>query len=281
MRTWIKVLLVFTIVLTLSMCMGIDLLPFEALALVTFGWVAFVVRVLPQVTINSGGLVMAVLALGTSAMLAHSIGSWFWNPSHAERPWRFKWTAMFLAMVAMMFAAGISVVAITHQTIWLVRNPGPWLKYEFIKERANRVKCASNMRQIGQAIELYAKKNEGHYPDALPVLVATTDLNPEVFVCPSGNQDKAVGANMEEILEQLTKPEHMSYIYVGKGMTTSTPGDTIVVYESPRNHEEEGGNVLYADGHAEWCNAKQLQEIISQAQTRPAPQTPPATRPAK
>jgi prepilin-type N-terminal cleavage/methylation domain-containing protein len=32
------------------------------------------------------------------------------------------------------------------------------------RETANRVKCASNMRQIGQAILLYANDNKGAYP---------------------------------------------------------------------------------------------------------------------
>lgn len=32
------------------------------------------------------------------------------------------------------------------------------------RETANRVKCASNLRQIGQAIQLYANDNKGSYP---------------------------------------------------------------------------------------------------------------------
>src|SRR5829696_4460361 len=32
------------------------------------------------------------------------------------------------------------------------------------RETANRVKCGSNMRQIGQAILLYSNENKGNYP---------------------------------------------------------------------------------------------------------------------
>src|SRR5437762_6362182 len=32
------------------------------------------------------------------------------------------------------------------------------------RERANRVKCLSNLRQIGQAQQIYAFDNKGHYP---------------------------------------------------------------------------------------------------------------------
>src|SRR3954464_10490645 len=32
------------------------------------------------------------------------------------------------------------------------------------RETANRVKCGSNLRQIGQAMMLYANENQGSYP---------------------------------------------------------------------------------------------------------------------
>ena len=35
------------------------------------------------------------------------------------------------------------------------------------RETANRVKCASNLRQIGQAILLYSNENKGLYPRTL------------------------------------------------------------------------------------------------------------------
>ena len=41
------------------------------------------------------------------------------------------------------------------------------------RETANRVKCASNLRQIGQAILLYANENKGAYPRTLYASVAS------------------------------------------------------------------------------------------------------------
>jgi prepilin-type N-terminal cleavage/methylation domain-containing protein/prepilin-type processing-associated H-X9-DG protein len=96
------------------------------------------------------------------------------------------------------------------------------------RETANRVKCGSNMRQIGQAILLYANENKGDYPrtiytpnngvvykvdgsnggatrdpfqppgstnindigQAIFLLIRTQDITPEVFVCPSSNYEK-------------------------------------------------------------------------------------------
>ena len=41
------------------------------------------------------------------------------------------------------------------------------------RETANRVKCASNLRQIGQAILLYANENKGNYPRTITSLTTT------------------------------------------------------------------------------------------------------------
>jgi len=93
------------------------------------------------------------------------------------------------------------------------------------RETANRVKCASNLRQIGQAVLLYSNDNKGAYPRSLAasgtnvtptwgtnatntdpfltngpspndvtaglfLLLRTQDITPEVFTCPSSNAEK-------------------------------------------------------------------------------------------
>src|SRR3954451_21165299 len=95
------------------------------------------------------------------------------------------------------------------------------------RETANRVKCASNLRQIGQALLMYSNDNKGAYPRtmlstaagtpftptwgtgatnsdpflangpsnndvtaALFLLLRTQDITPEVFTCPSSNAEK-------------------------------------------------------------------------------------------
>src|SRR5215213_8253646 len=40
------------------------------------------------------------------------------------------------------------------------------------REQSNRVKCASNMRQIGQAMFIYASVNGGQFPDKLDKLLS-------------------------------------------------------------------------------------------------------------
>ena len=51
------------------------------------------------------------------------------------------------------------------------------------REQANRVKCASNLRQIGQGIQMYANENKGNFPrtyfktDQAAVLASNSGYN--------------------------------------------------------------------------------------------------------
>ncbi len=114
------------------------------------------------------------------------------------------------------------------------------------RETANRVKCGSNLRQVGQAILLYANENKGNYPRAvysataaptwlvdaaktdpmlctannvsaaLFMLIRTQDVTPEVFVCPSSNDEKdnyGGGTNTAQVRADFTDKKNLSYSY--------------------------------------------------------------------
>lgn len=255
----------------LTMCMGIDtpltfvLLPVLWLA---FGWIGYVGRTFPQVRINPDAVALGIVALIISAALLHTSAAWLWNALNPGRRWRTKWTAAILALIVVTFSAGICAVAITHQTLWLVRDPRPMFAQG--SERGNRVKCASNLRQIGQGIAVYLNDHPGPHPDSFASLIKFADIHPEVFTCPSSNDDRATGNNLQEVLAEFQRPGHCSYIYTAAARPRNIPSDTVIAYESPGNHEEDGGNVLFADGHVEWFDAKVLASIISSAATRPA-----------
>jgi prepilin-type N-terminal cleavage/methylation domain-containing protein/prepilin-type processing-associated H-X9-DG protein len=197
------------------------------------------------------------------------------------------------------------------------------------RETANRVKCGSNMRQIGQAILLYANENKGAYPrtrynstgnttgnfdtvnantaqdpfinqvvdndviKAMFLLIRTQDITPEVFVCPSSNDEKDIYGTAAGISAQckvsFTKKECLSYSMANPYPDTSAvnnsyklnvttgaefaicadknPGGAtnyslatatetssskdMQLANSP-NHQGQGENVLYGDGHAEF-----------------------------
>jgi prepilin-type processing-associated H-X9-DG protein len=141
------------------------------------------------------------------------------------------------------------------------------------RETANRVKCASNLRQIGLAITNYAKSHGGEYPPSLAVLVGQ-EISPEVLTCPSSNDVAASGTNTDEAIAELTAAESnapghkdcLSYVYVGRGLNANTATDrTIVAYEPLDNHDGDGTNVLFGDGHIEFEGKQMWPKIAADA----------------
>jgi predicted Zn finger-like uncharacterized protein/prepilin-type processing-associated H-X9-DG protein len=151
------------------------------------------------------------------------------------------------------------------------------------RQAANQVKCASNLRQIGIAILLYANDNQGHYPDSLDQLLLTQDITAPVFVCPSSKDSTATGATTQAIATNLNTGGHLSYVYVGKGLTNSAGPTTIVAYEPLSNHANTGSNVLYGDGSVRFVSQPQAGQIIQQlqaGQNPPGASDPTTTAPA-
>lgn len=191
-----------------------------------------------------------------------------------------------------------------------------------MRERSGRQRCPSNLRQIGQAIYLYAKEKKGAFPRALfdgaggpptsysgssaanpflaggpgPndvtavlfLLVRTQDLTPDVFVCPNGwyaerwnfdgatAQQKSNFPSRRYLTYSYTNPYaspevekagfKLSYsltsdFALAADMNPGGAAVTAVSPSSPRaelakanspNHDGDGQNVLYADGHVEF-----------------------------
>jgi prepilin-type processing-associated H-X9-DG protein len=132
------------------------------------------------------------------------------------------------------------------------------------RETANRVKCASNLKQIGSAILLYSNENRGAYPPDLKTALATQDITSDVFVCPSSNDTPAPGADNKLQAANLGAGGHLSYVYVGAGLTNSASPDAVVVYEPTSNHNADGMNVLYGDGHVAFLPKVQAQHVLDE-----------------
>ena len=124
------------------------------------------------------------------------------------------------------------------------------------------LRCRSNLRQIGQGVQMYANENRGAFPPDFATLVLTQELTAEVFVCYSTNDTRATGATTQAVAANLTAGGHLSYVYTGKGLTMQSPAGAVVAYEPPSNHG--GINVLYADGHVAWLSAQQAQAVLTE-----------------
>jgi prepilin-type processing-associated H-X9-DG protein len=127
------------------------------------------------------------------------------------------------------------------------------------REMANRVKCASNMRQIGQDLMLYANANRGQYPPDLDTLLKNGTLTSAEYVCPSSNDTPAPAGT------PLTAGAHLSYVYV-PGQNSQAPSNAVLLYENMTDHRNDGTNVLFGDGHVQFVPRVKAQPMIAEIQ---------------
>jgi len=133
------------------------------------------------------------------------------------------------------------------------------------RETANRVKCASNLRQIGQAILLYSNDNHGQYPPDLGTLVKTEDITASVFVCPDTNNRPPPGMTPDQAADWIN--HNSDYVYVGAGMKQGERPSTIVCYEKDKNHGGDGMNILFGDGHVEFWRLPEAHRMIEKSKS--------------
>jgi len=141
------------------------------------------------------------------------------------------------------------------------------------RERANRVKCAANLKQIGTGLLMY-NNDYKCYPmkGATPYLqfwylCKYADMTTAIYICPSTDR-----------LALAAVPAAPTAFLVGNvsyGLTDSSPanvrwsasvsadwaigaddwGSTGIPTGTNKfsaNHQGDGGNVLYNDGHVDW-----------------------------
>lgn len=148
-------------------------------------------------------------------------------------------------------------------------------------ESANRVKCGSNLRQIGQALSLYAEAHGGRFPHTLDALLGDNpDLTGAVFVCPSANDTAAPGATPQERARHLrSEPHHLSYIYAAADLpAASVSPNHVLAYEPLANHQNAGMNVLFGDGHVDFVDRKFAEHLIAEVMSGHNPPRAPTTR---
>jgi prepilin-type processing-associated H-X9-DG protein len=140
------------------------------------------------------------------------------------------------------------------------------------RETANRVKCASNLRQIGMAELLYSNENRGQLSLDFAGILVTQDITADKFVCPSSNDTPAPGGTPQQQAQVLH--QHCSYVYI-PGQTNAASAEAVVAYEPLTNHDGDGANFLFGDGHVSWESEPTAAAMIRSLE---AGQNPPATR---
>lgn len=145
-------------------------------------------------------------------------------------------------------AAGVALVAASGLAAWF------WPTVCVVTPASQVRECASNLKQIGLALDLYARRNSGSLPgrDGTEFLSALYECHvledPRVYLCPSSGETVALTGRLE--------PRGCSYIgrrNAGQACSPPTPTDAWRVLAVDRSPDHHGGsrNALFADGHVE------------------------------
>lgn len=117
-----------------------------------FGWILFLYRTLPRMTVDGPSVFAGCLAVVLFTAGVHVAGR-AWRRNAADgRPWKFRWAVAVVASIFLLFAAGISLVAIVHQCAWLLTSREP---ASIQTLRGDSGDSPNNLRQIGQALRNY------------------------------------------------------------------------------------------------------------------------------
>jgi prepilin-type processing-associated H-X9-DG protein len=151
----------FLIAAYLLGCAGFAV-PIDLAFAIAVGWVFYLARVVPEIRIGWGGVLMAVVCLVGFSAGSHAFFGWLYSqvratPPEGARRWSPRWTAALVSVVVLMFVAGMATAGVAHQMAWLFTADEPFAGTS--RGAAMRAGSTNNLKQIGLGLHNY---NEAH-----------------------------------------------------------------------------------------------------------------------
>lgn len=143
---------------------------------------------------------------------------------------------------------GLAVTLIVFAPLLFMLCVFPIMRYSRASN-CGQTRCASNLRQLGQAIELYRHDFNGAPLPDLSTIVTSEELSHQVLICRSSSDTEASSVS------ELAVAGHCSYVYVAAGLTGDVSPDSVMAFDDPANHNLQGAYVLFGDGRVEWIDA--------------------------
>ena len=119
------------------------------------------------------------------------------------------------------------------------------------REKARRISCASNLKQIGLALRMYSQDFNEKFPQlgggtGFEMLRSGAYLeNCKMYTCPSTTDQIGTAVAPYACLDSAS----VSYRYAG-GMSEASSVESAVCADNTNNHSKFG-NILFVDGHVQ------------------------------
>ena len=155
------------------LCIGLTILVEIPLVLV-FGWIYFLLKTLPNVQPDWSAVGLALITLALLIAGIHSAGRRWANGraitpdgsldsvaanKHPQFVWKARWTASVVIALLLTFTAGISVVGVVHQAVWMMTGEERMIassSFQF----GGRVRSGNHLKSIGIGLHNYADTND-------------------------------------------------------------------------------------------------------------------------
>ncbi len=155
-------------------CCGIGF-PIEVAFFFITGWGFFAYRVFPQVRVDWGSVVLALVCLTGFVAGLHVFLGWLYSAippqanetssgGRAGKRWPLRWTTSITVLIALLFCAGIGATGVAHQVGWLWNSPERLLNADGARMAARRTQSVNNLKQIGLAAANYANDARNALP---------------------------------------------------------------------------------------------------------------------
>jgi hypothetical protein len=112
------------------------------------------------------------------------------------------------------------------------------------KEKAQRINCVSNLKQVGLAARMWSNDHNGRFPPDF-ISMSNELYSPKILVCP-GDSSKTRVTNWSEF-----GPGNVSYEYLQPGFDEKSGQFQTVVFQCPIH-----GNIGLADGSVQQGNQR-------------------------
>ncbi len=164
-RLWVSGL--FPILLLFILFLGYVPTPLQAAAYIGFGWIAYIRKTLPTMSIAWSTATLCTIALCVAAYGSHQAFRRWVRRRDPEAQWRFRTTAKIVFMILLLFGASISATGIIHQIGWLAGA-------RHLTRNASVSRTLIEMyfgKGLFYRIKMFSQDHEGRPPQSLEELI--------------------------------------------------------------------------------------------------------------